>query len=218
MSLSTENMLVSLRSKFSRRKMRVISSFDELHVYADLIVTFLHAPFKDVRDAEFFRDLTQVFRRGFVMLRGGTRNDFQVRYFNNCRFYRPDSVSKRGVLLLLLTFDWHNPAIDFSGIVTGAVGQGVSTTVDFGRNNWKISKLAAIAAVPAMKTANLRLLHRGSPPVRRNVSRSFHPFWLFLKSPGNHKEAIGKPRTMITTMKRTAAFEMSKNEKTCVAI
>ena len=61
--------------------MGVGQRIDELHIYADLIVGFLHASFQNVRHSKLLRDLGQILRRAFEMLRRCARNHFQVRDF-----------------------------------------------------------------------------------------------------------------------------------------
>jgi hypothetical protein len=59
-------------------KVRIIGCFDQLHVHAHGVADLLHSSFHNVSDAKLLGDLRQVFRRGFIMLRGCPGNDLQI--------------------------------------------------------------------------------------------------------------------------------------------
>ena len=58
--------------------MRVIQRVDQLHIHAHLISRFLYAAFENVRYAELLRDLRQIFRRTFEILRRRARDHFEI--------------------------------------------------------------------------------------------------------------------------------------------
>jgi hypothetical protein len=58
--------------------MRVGQRINELHIDAHLVVRFLHAAFENVRHAKLLRDLGEIVRRAFEMLRRCARNYFQI--------------------------------------------------------------------------------------------------------------------------------------------
>ena len=65
--------------------MGIIRGFNQLHVYAHRVSTFLHAAFQNVGNAKLFGDLRQIFRGAFIMLRGCTRDYLEIAYLGQAR-------------------------------------------------------------------------------------------------------------------------------------
>src|SRR6266496_3229086 len=51
---------------------------DQLNSDSHVVGRFLHATFKDVRNTKLLRDVAEIPRFALILLRGSTRNDFQV--------------------------------------------------------------------------------------------------------------------------------------------